>query len=52
MNEPERSDSFIVATKPANKSEGAGSESVELREGAKGNTRKPYTEPGKCVTGA
>jgi RNA-directed DNA polymerase len=43
MNEPERSDSSIVATKPANMSEGAGAESVERREGTKGNTREPYT---------
>jgi RNA-directed DNA polymerase len=43
MHEPEKSDSSIVATKPANKSEPSGAESVEPREGTKGNTRKPHT---------
>jgi RNA-directed DNA polymerase len=43
MHEPEKSDSSIVATKPANKSEQSEAEPVEPREGAKGNTSKPHT---------
>lgn len=43
MHEPEKSDSSIVATKPANKSEQSEAESVEPREGAKGNTPEPHT---------
>jgi RNA-directed DNA polymerase len=43
MHEPEKSDSSIVAKKPANKSEQSEAESVEPREGAKGNTSKPHT---------
>ena len=42
MHEPEKSDSSIVATKPANKSEQLEAESVEPREGAEGNTSKPH----------
>jgi hypothetical protein len=40
MHEPEKSDPSIVASKPANKSDGPDAESVERREGAEGNTRK------------
>ena len=40
MHEPEKSDPSTVAAKPANKSEGSDAESVERREGAKGNTSK------------
>ena len=43
LHEPEKSDSSIVATKPANKSEQSETESVEPREGAKGNTSEPHT---------
>src|SRR5579859_3612664 len=40
MHEPEKSDPSTVATKPANNPNGVGAESVERREGAKGNTSK------------
>jgi RNA-directed DNA polymerase len=39
----EKSDLFIVAKKPANKSGQPGAESVERREGAEGNTVGPHT---------
>ena len=56
MHGPEKSDSAIVATKPANKAGQPAAESVERRAGAKGNTGQqqhaPGTEPGKRVTGA
>ena len=39
-HEPEKSDPSTVAAKPANKSEGSDTESVERREGAEGNTNK------------
>lgn len=39
-NGPEKSDLFIVAGKPTNVGAGAQAESVERREGAKGNTGK------------
>jgi hypothetical protein len=45
VNEPEKSDPFIVAVKPANNSR-MDAESAEPREGAKGNTPEPDTEPG------
>jgi hypothetical protein len=37
MNDPQKSDSPTVATKSANKPEGAGAESMERRGGAEGN---------------
>jgi len=40
MHEPEKSDPSTVAVKPANNPNGLGAESVERREGAKGNTNK------------
>src|ERR1700730_2618050 len=40
MHEPEKSDPSTVASKPTNNPEGSGAESVERREGAKGNTSK------------
>ena len=43
MHGPEKSDPSIVAGKPTNKSEGSEAESVERREGAKGNTVKHGT---------
>ena len=43
MHGPEKSDLSIVAGKPTNNSEGAEAESVERREGAKGNTVKHGT---------
>jgi len=38
MHEPEKSDPFTVALKPANNSDGLEAEPVERREGAEGNT--------------
>jgi RNA-directed DNA polymerase len=43
MNEPEKSDPSTVAVKPANKTGRSDAESVEPREGAKGNTPEPHT---------
>jgi RNA-directed DNA polymerase len=43
MHEPEKSDPCIVAMKPANGAAKAASESVERRQGAKGNTGKTCT---------
>ena len=43
MHGPEKSDPSIVAGKPTNNSEGSEAESVERREGAKGNTVKRGT---------
>ena len=43
MHEPEKSDLSTVAGKPANNLEGSGAESVERREGAKGNTVETRT---------
>ncbi len=43
MYEPEKSDPSIVAAKPANNSGRSEAESVEPREGAKGNTCEPHT---------
>ena len=43
MNELEKSDPSIVAAKPTNKSGRSDAESVEPREGAKGNTPEPHT---------
>ena len=43
MHEQEKSDLFIVATKPANKPGQPGAESVERREGAKGNAGQLHT---------
>jgi group II intron reverse transcriptase/maturase len=44
MNEPEKSDSAIVAKKPANKAASAAAEWVEPRAGTKGNTGQPRTQ--------
>ena len=43
MHGPEKSDSAIVATKPANKAAGAAAERVEPRVGTEGNTGQPPT---------
>jgi hypothetical protein len=43
MNEPEKSEPSPVAAKPANKTGRSEAESVEPREGAKGNTPEPHT---------
>jgi len=43
VHEPEKSDLFTGAVKPANNSEGSEAESVERREGAEGNTSKHRT---------
>lgn len=43
MHEPEKSDSSIVAVKPANNPERSEAESAEPREEAKGNTQEPHT---------
>ena len=43
MNKPEKSDPSTVAAKPANKPGRSDAESVEPREGAKGNTLEPHT---------
>ena len=43
MNGPEKSDSAIVAAKPANNAARAGAERVEPRAGTKGNTAQPRT---------
>ena len=43
MNERGRSDSAIVAMKPANKAEPSAAESVEPRAGAKGNADQQST---------
>ena len=56
MHEPEKSDSAIVATKPANKAGQLVAEPVERRAGTGRNTNQqkhvPGAEPGKRVTGA
>ncbi len=44
MNEPEKSDSAIVAKNPANKVASAAVEWVEPRAGTKGNTGQPRTQ--------
>jgi RNA-directed DNA polymerase len=43
MQEREKSDPFVVAAKPTNKSRPLEAESVEPREGAKGNRHEPHT---------
>ncbi len=43
MHDPEKSDSSIVATKPANNPGSPGAEPVERRGEAEGNTRNPPT---------
>jgi RNA-directed DNA polymerase len=43
MNGPEKSDSAIVATKPANKAGRPAAEWVEPRAGTKGNTGQSHT---------
>jgi RNA-directed DNA polymerase len=48
MNEPEKSDSAIVAKKPANKAASATAEWVEPRAGTKGNTGQPRTQRTQC----
>ena len=56
MHGPEKSDSSIVARKPANKPGPPSAESVEPREGTEGNADKPRhapdAEPGQRVPGA
>ncbi|TAN47424.1 MAG: group II intron reverse transcriptase/maturase [Rhodospirillales bacterium] len=48
MHDPEKSDSSIVAKKPANKPESPGAEPVERREGTDGNTINPPTRRTLC----
>src|SRR5215204_87426 len=48
MNGPEKSDSPIVAVKPANKAGKPGAERVEPRGGTKGNTDQPRTRRTQC----
>ena len=48
MYEREKSDSFIVAVKPANKLGQPGAESVERREGAKGNSEDAHMRRTQC----
>ena len=43
MHEPEKSDSVVVAVKPANKAERSAAESVEPRTGTKGNANQQST---------
>ena len=43
MNGPEKSDSAIVAMKPANKAGQPAAEWVEPRAGTEGNTGQPHT---------
>jgi hypothetical protein len=43
MYGPEKSDSSIVAVKPANKAGQPGAERAEPRDGTKGNTSQPRT---------
>ena len=43
MNEPEKSDSVVVAMKPANKAERSAAELVEPRTGTKGNADQQST---------
>ena len=43
MNGPEKSDSVVVAMKPANKAGGPAAEWVEPRTGTEGNTGQPHT---------
>ena len=43
MNGPEKSDSAIVAKKPANKAGAPAAERVERRAGTKGNAGQPRT---------
>src|SRR6187455_1570145 len=43
MNGPEKSDSAIVALKPANKAGQPAAEWAEQRAGTKGNTDQPHT---------
>src|SRR5215471_14131532 len=56
MRGHEKSDSVIVAAKPANKAEQSAAEPVEPRAGTKGNVEPakhvPDAEPGKRVTSA
>ena len=49
MHGPEKSDLCEVATKPANACEGPQGESVERRQGAKGNTGKTGMRDRKSV---
>jgi RNA-directed DNA polymerase len=48
MNGLEKSDSAIVATKPANKAGRPAAEWVEPRAGTKGNTDQPRTRRTQC----
>jgi len=48
MHGPEKSDSAIVATKPANKAASAAAEQVEPRAGTEGNTGRPRTQRTQC----
>ena len=43
MNGPEKSDSVVVAAKPANKAGQPAAEWAEPRTGTKGNTEQPHT---------
>jgi len=48
MHEQEKSDSRVLATKPANKPGQPGAESVERRRGAEGNAVEPHTCRTQC----
>ncbi len=48
MNGPEKSDSAIVAKKPANKAGAPVAERVERRAGTKGNAGQPRTHRTQC----
>ena len=48
MNKPEKSDSAIVAKKPANKAASAAAEWVEPRAGTKGNAEQSRTQRTQC----
>jgi len=48
MYEPEKSDSAVVAMKPANKAAQAAAEWAEPRAGTKGNMGQPHTRRTQC----
>ena len=49
MNGREKSDSAILATKPANNAGKPAAEWVERRAGTKGNTGQPHTRTVSCI---
>jgi hypothetical protein len=48
MHDPQKSDPSVGAKKSANNPGQPGAESMEQREGAEGNTRKPPTHRTQC----